>query len=390
MAAAKAGRGQDLVLVNPLSSLLAYGNAPSATVSWHILLTGVQTSPLALVADFFEAAAVGCYAWGLRRLSARGRQWSGWNTAAFVAGVVLVWIAVGSGMAAYDNVNVTVHVFQHVFLMMVAPPLIALGKPITLAMQAARRPNQVRIVKVVNSRALGVLTFSPLTWLLYYGTMYAFFLTGIYAYSVSHPLFHDATHLEFLLVGYLYWQPVVGLDPSRRRTSLPVRFAALFLGMSWEGFVAVSMLLMVNPISPVNTVAQTHTAGEVFWILSAAASGFPMALVGYRWFAQTGREADKEDRRVEADAVEAGARAAALGIGGIKEGWTVPSWRLAQLEADARAASRAARGAANASRAGVAPSVQAISQDNLRTDGASVESASPGTNRSPHAGPVGQ
>lgn len=331
----------------PVESLLAYGSAPSAAVSWHILVLGVQTTPLALVADFFEAAAICCYLLGVRRLAGRGRNWSGWNTAAFCGGVVVVWISVGSGLAAYDTLNVTMHVFQHVFLMMVAPPLIALGKPVTLAIQVARRANQVRIVKMINSRPVSILTFPVVTWLLYYGTMYAFFLTGVYAYSVAHPLFHDATHLEFLTVGYLYWQPVVGLDPARWRTSLPVRFASLFLGMSWEGFVGVSMLLMVNPISPINTVAQTHTAGEVFWITSSAASAFPMVLVGFRWFAQSAREADKEDKRVEAEAVEAHARAETLGIAGIREGWTVPWWRLAQLEADrSRAAGAGGAGGA--------------------------------------------
>ncbi len=54
---------------------------------------------------------------------------STWRLAVFFAGIVSVWIAVGSPLEAFDEVSLSVHMVQHLLLMAVAPPLILLGAP---------------------------------------------------------------------------------------------------------------------------------------------------------------------------------------------------------------------------------------------------------------------
>jgi putative copper resistance protein D len=221
--------------------LLAFAEAPRATVSLRILLTGIQTGPLSLLTDALLFAIACSYLLGVRRLAGRGRRWSPWSTAAFFGGLAAMWVAVGSGLAAYDDVNVTMHVIQHVLLMMIAPPLVALGKPVTLVTQASTRAVQVRILRIVHSRVVGALTFPVFVWVFYYGTMYVFFMTGVYQYAVFHPLFHDATHLWFFVAGYLFWEPLIGLDPARWRWPYPVRAVSLFLGMPFESFLGIGI-----------------------------------------------------------------------------------------------------------------------------------------------------
>lgn len=320
------------------AGLLAAINPPGPAVHWHVLLTGVQTNALALVADALLVAIASIYLLGVRRLAGKGRRWSPWATAAFGAGLVTVWVAVGSGLASYDDINVVVHVVQHILLMMVAPPLLALGKPITLAVQAARRANQVRVLKVVHSLPAAVLTFPVLTWFLYYGSMYTYFLDrGVYRYSVDHVLFHDATHFIFLAIGYLFWQPLLGTDPSRWRLSHPTRIAATMLGMPFEAFLGISIWMSKSPIDPIDTLANTKAAGQTFWILAMAVTGLCLAVIALQWYGQLERYTPTEDRRAQRLATDSRARAAELGIEPEREGWTVPPWRLAQLEAQQRA-----------------------------------------------------
>ena len=315
------------------AGLVAYGGAPSSTVSAHVLLIGVQTGPLALAGTAVEICAVVWYAAAVRRLSKQGRPWSPYATAAFVAGVLSIWVAVGSGLAAYDEVNVTAHVIQHLVLMMVAPPLVALGQPITLASQAAHRRTQVALLAIVHSRTLATLTFPVLTWFAYYGTMYAFFENrNLYDYSINHPYFHDATHLVFFAVGYLYWQPLVGGDPTRWRLPIVVRAGSIFLGMPFEAFLGISISEVTIPIDPINTLANTRAAGETFWVAAMFLSGLCLASVGLQLFRQLGKDAPREDRWVEAHTAEFQARAEQLGMQDLPEGWTVPLWRLAELE----------------------------------------------------------
>lgn len=313
------------------ASFLAFADAPRSAVSLHVLLTGVQTGPLSLCAGVVELLLLGLYLFGVHRLARRGRTWPAWNTAAFVAGVVVVWIAVGSGLAAYDTINVTMHVVQHVLLMMVAPPLIALGKPVTLATQAGSRTSQVRIVKLLHSPVVAAVTFPVVVWFLYYGTMYGYFMTGIYQYSVVHPLFHDASHLWFIGVGYLYWQPLIGLDPARWRWSYPARAGSLFVGMPFEAFLGIGIAGMPRPLAPVNTLANTHTGGDTFWILSMVVTGVCLAIVILQWFRQLERETVREDRRVELATAENRARAEELGVD-LPPGATIPWWRVEELE----------------------------------------------------------
>lgn len=317
------------------SGLLGYGEAPSSTVNTHVLLTGIQTDPLALLADIVEIAAVVFYLIGVRRLARRDRRWSPWATVAFLTGVLSVWIAVGSGLAAYDETNAVAHVIQHVLLMMVAAPLAALGKPITLATQASGRATQTCLVRVVRHPVVAAITFPVVGWFLYYGIMYGYFTDrGVYDYSISHPLFHDGSHLIFLVVGYIYWQPLIGGDPTRWRLAPPVRILAVFLGMPFEAFLGIAIRMATQPIDPINTLANTQAAGQTFWILAMLASGLCVAVIAIQWFIETDRQTAREDRRALAVAERSQARAAQLGVQGIRDGWTVPAWRLAQLEAE--------------------------------------------------------
>lgn len=321
--------------------LFAFDNAPSAAVHLEILLRGFQTGSLALLADALEFATVVAYAIGVVVLGRRGRRWPWSRTLAFAGGLIVVFVAVGSGLAAYDTTNLTMHVLQHVMLMMGAPPLIALGRPVTLTLQATSRRAQVQVLRIARSRVLEVLTSPPVAWALYYGTMYVFFLTGVYAYSEAHPLFHDLTHLEFLVAGLIYWVPVIGLDPLKRRISYGPRLLMLGLGMPFEAFLGISMMSMRRPIDPINTLASTHSAGEVLWIVSGIFTMMAMMVIVRLWFKQLDRATVQEDRRVASRAAADQARARALLGSDLPEGWTLPWWRVAELEHDVATAKAA-------------------------------------------------
>ncbi len=52
-----------------------------------------------------------------------------WKASSFLLGLVLVWMAWGSPLAAYDHSLLTVHMIKHLLLMTIAPALIPLGEP---------------------------------------------------------------------------------------------------------------------------------------------------------------------------------------------------------------------------------------------------------------------
>jgi cytochrome c oxidase assembly factor CtaG len=246
----------------------------TGTVHLHVLLAGVQTDRLALAADVVDLVAVFLYLTGVRRLAARGRRWSPPATAAFITGIACIWLAVGSGLAGYDDLNATIHMIQHALLMMVAAPLVAMGKPITLASQATRRPTQMRILRLVHSRSAMNLTNPVTGWFLYYGAMYACFLDRrVYHFLLIHPLAHDGSHVLLVMIGYLYWQPLIGGDPTRRRLAHRARMTSTLTGTTAECILGVAIVSFRRPFDPINTLGDTHAAGAALVVLALVTCG---------------------------------------------------------------------------------------------------------------------
>ena len=81
------------------------------------------------------AVALGAlYAVGVRRLARRGRVWPAARWVPFTAGVIVLGVA-----ALLPESSFSWHMTQHVLLGMVIPILLALGAPITLALQEIGR-----------------------------------------------------------------------------------------------------------------------------------------------------------------------------------------------------------------------------------------------------------
>jgi cytochrome c oxidase assembly factor CtaG len=86
--------------------------------------------------------AVGLYCWGVIRVARRhpARPWPAWRTGLFIAGIAVIVLATQSGIGAYDDVLFYDHMVQHLMFLMVAPPLLIAGQPLTLLLHASRNP----------------------------------------------------------------------------------------------------------------------------------------------------------------------------------------------------------------------------------------------------------
>ena len=75
------------------------------------------------------------YAWGLVRVRRAGARFPvRWSTA-FWCGLGALAVALLTPVDAYAEVSFSIHMTQHLLLTFVAPPLLALGAPITLAIE---------------------------------------------------------------------------------------------------------------------------------------------------------------------------------------------------------------------------------------------------------------
>ncbi len=281
----------------PLSNLLL--SIPSPPVKLSVLLTGIQTDPLSFVALALEIASILLYVWGARALNARGRQWPRLRTVSFFAGVAVVFIATGSGLAAYDDSVFTLHVVQHLMLMNLAPIFIALSAPVTLLLQASNRTVQTKAIKFLHSKVIALLTFPVFAWLLNYSTMYIYFLTPIYQLSIEHPLFHDYTHLHFLIAGLIFWTTLIGIDPIRWKMHYGAKLAYLFAGIPFGTFLGIALTSVRTSISPAHTVADIHAGGAVLWVFGEVFTVGAIAIIFFQWARHEERIAIRADRDLD-------------------------------------------------------------------------------------------
>src|SRR4029453_10010098 len=93
-----------------------------------------------------------------------------WQLGAFMGGLLSLWIALGSPLAAFDHYLLSIHMVEHVLLMTVAPPLILLGAPVLVFLHGFPR-SSVRwarglLLRWPSAQWLGrILTHPVLCWL---------------------------------------------------------------------------------------------------------------------------------------------------------------------------------------------------------------------------------
>jgi putative copper resistance protein D len=187
----------------------------------------------------------------------------------------VIVIATQSSIGAYDDVLFWIHMVQHVLLLMVAPPLLLLGRPVTLLLHATRNPVHTTVKRIVRSAPINVITFPLLGVLLYIATVVGTHLTGFMNVTLQHPIAHDLEHVLYLVVGYLYFLPLIGREPIRWRLSFTTRLFLLVLAMPVDTFTGVVLSETNHELFPAyagrrnwgpSLVADLHAGGAVMWI----------------------------------------------------------------------------------------------------------------------------
>jgi putative membrane protein len=129
----------------------------------------------------------------------------GWRAGSFVLGLLFIWIATASPLAALDHEMLTAHMVQHLLLMTFAPPLILLGMP--------RKPPAHGLTRFLRSEPMrqlvSVVTHPALCWLAAAGTLVVWHIPSVFMLGLQSQMWHEAQQASFLATGLLFWLPVV-------------------------------------------------------------------------------------------------------------------------------------------------------------------------------------
>ncbi len=233
----------------------------------------------------------------------------------WLLGLGAILVALQSPIERFDTTLFSVHMVQHILLTLIAPPLLALGAPITLLLRASRPETRRQVIlPVLHSLPVRVITFPVVTWLLFALAMWGTHFSPIFDRSLEDPSLHQLEHAFYLIAGCLFWWPVVALDPSPWRMREPARILYTFLQMPQNSFLGLAILSATSPLyAHYATLARAWgpavlddqvAAGAVMWVIGDLV--FLGAILGIvvGWMRREEREARASDAREDAARAE--------------------------------------------------------------------------------------
>jgi putative membrane protein len=264
------------------------------------------------------AAAAG-YAIAARRIWARHgrRALPPARVACFALGLlVLAGALIGPLDDAADE-RFSLHMVQHILIVVVAAPLLTLGTPITalvLALPAAIRRRTT--TPVLRSPAVRSALSPTVAVVLFVVVLCGSHVPAIYDAAVANQALHDAEHLVYLCSAMLFWMAVLGGDIGVVRLSDPARLLYLFFAMTAMAIVGVALTMSRHPLYPYyvtearaasySALTDQHTGGAIMWTSGMVTVVPVLAAVVLAWLAEDERRTVRSENRQQHASVPGG------------------------------------------------------------------------------------
>ena len=233
------------------------------------------------------------------RARRRGRGWSPWRTASWTTGGVLATAAVTGPLAAASATSWTAHMAGHVLLGMLAPLLLVLGAPVTLALNALPVASARRLSHLLRSRPLRVVTEPAVAAVLAVGGLWVLYATPLLDVAHAHPVVDVLVHAHVLLAGYLLSAVLVGRDPLPHRRGPWHLLVVLGLALAAHDVLAKHLYARAGGPDPLDE----RRGALLMYYGGDAVDVVLVVLVCARWYRSGQRQLDLERARPRPEGV---------------------------------------------------------------------------------------
>ncbi len=220
------------------------------------------------------------------------------HTAAFVAGLTTIVLALDSPIDGAADKLFWVHMTQHVLLLTVAPPLILLGRPwprMWTALPLRWRTKLGRTLALARwTMPIRALARPWPAWLLFNATIIGWHIPGAYDATLRDGGVHQLEHAMFFFTGLLFWARVIDPGPLRPRLTWLARIAFVGGAMIIGWGLAIALVLAPDPLyapyamlahrpGAITALTDQQLAGGIMWVPGSLAYGVTCVLGFYRW-----------------------------------------------------------------------------------------------------------
>jgi putative membrane protein len=198
---------------------------------------GLPLVPVALAIVLGLAAVLYLAAAAAQARTGRG-AWPAHRSVLWLAGLGAVAVAVLGPLAGAAHHDFAAHLATHLLVGMLAPLLITLSAPVTLALRSLDVPAARRLSRLLNSRYTRFLAAPVPAAVLDVGSLWLLYATPLGGSLMHHAGLLAVLPLHFFVAGYLFTAAVVGIDPAPHRRSFGVRLAVLALAIAAHSALA--------------------------------------------------------------------------------------------------------------------------------------------------------
>jgi cytochrome c oxidase assembly factor CtaG len=235
-------------------------------------------------------ATAAVFAVGVSRAGGRGRMVTGRQVGCFAAALLTLAVALLPPLAERADQGLVAHMVQHVLLLVVAAPLLALAAPVPILLRAlpgnavTARPWR----RLLRSHARRWLAWVSATFVVSALVMVAWHLPPLYEGALHHEPVHALEHLSFLLTAAAFWW-AVGLGAARPRGGA---VAAVFVAALPGTALGAALTLARTPwYADYPSLPDQQLAGVVMWGFAGLAYVLAAAVVFGMWLRALERDA---------------------------------------------------------------------------------------------------
>jgi cytochrome c oxidase assembly factor CtaG len=117
--------------------------------------------------------------------------------------------------------------------------------------------------------------------------------------------------VHFLVVGLLFFWPIMGVDPGPHRSGYVMRMMELFAGMPFHAFFGIAVMMASGPMIGtyehpaaslgVDPLSDQTAAGGIAWAFSEVPSVLVLLALLFQWYRSEQRRARRTDRKADRD-----------------------------------------------------------------------------------------
>jgi putative membrane protein len=235
---------------------------------------------------------------------ARVRTERRWQSVCFYCGLAVVALALNSPLEAFSARLFWAHMVQHVLLLVVAPPLIVLGRPWMRLWRGLplgwRRPLARALAPGHGGarlrRACCAVARPAPSFALFCGTLLAWHVPVLFDATLSSEGLHVFEHVTFFATALLFWKQVIDSPPLRARLGEAQRIAYVVGAMIVSWGLAVVLALSPHALyapyaheatrpGGLSALGDQQLAAGMMWVPGSITFVIVLFVYVHRWLA---------------------------------------------------------------------------------------------------------